>query len=82
MNIIPDYMILVQTNIVANKSLTAIRSVALMCHFQQFNYCHHGKLNVFAVQNKLDCVAGNLSLVVLESHRACSDSVHVSVLDY
>jgi hypothetical protein len=82
MNIIPDDMLLVQTNLVANQPLTAILSVALVYHFQQFNHCHHDKLNVFAVQHKLDCVAGTLTPVLLDSHRASSDSVHVSALDY
>jgi hypothetical protein len=73
MNIIPDDMIVVQTNLFTNQPITDIQSVAVVYHFQQFNHFHHGKLNVFA-----DCVAGNLSPLLLESHRASSDSVHMS----
>jgi hypothetical protein len=82
MNIIPDYMLVVHTNLVANQPLNAIRSVALVYRFQQFTHFNHGKLNVFAVHHTLDCVAGTLYPVLLESHRASSYSVHVSVLDY
>jgi hypothetical protein len=82
MNIIPDDMLVVQTNLVINQPLTDIQSVAFVYHFQQLNHCHHGKLNVFAEQHKLECVVGTLSPVLLESHRASSDSVHVSVLNY
>jgi hypothetical protein len=82
MNIIPDDKLLVQTNNVGNQPLTAIRSAVLVYHFQQFNHCHHGKLNVFAVQHKLDYVDGTLTPVLLESHMASSDSVHASALDY
>jgi hypothetical protein len=82
MNIIPDYMLLVHTNLITNQPVTAIRSVALVYHFQQFNHRRHGSLNVFAIHHKLDCVDGTLAPVLLESHRASSDSVQVSALDY
>jgi hypothetical protein len=72
MNIIPDDKLLVQTNNVANQHITAIQSAALVYHFQKFNHCHHGKLNVFAVQHKLDYVAGTLNPVLLEYHMASS----------
>jgi hypothetical protein len=68
MNIINDDMFVVQTNLVANHPLTDIRSVALVYHLQQFNHFHRGKTNVFAVQHKLDCVAGTLSPVLLVTY--------------
>jgi hypothetical protein len=59
-----------------------IRSVALVYHFQQFKHVHHRKLNVFAVQHKLECVEEVLSPVSATSNKTLSDGIHVACTNY
>jgi hypothetical protein len=82
MPILPKGLLLVQTNLLYNLSLRKIRSMALVYHFQKFKHGHHRKLNVFAIQQKLECVEAVLSPVSVTSHKASSDGIHVDCKKY
>jgi hypothetical protein len=68
MAILPEGFLLVQTNLPCNLPIRNIIIVALLYHFQQSKHGHHGNLNVFAIQHKLECVEAVM--------------LHVSVIGY
>jgi hypothetical protein len=79
---VPDRILFVQTNVTVVLLVRDIKEVALVLHRQHFTEDHNGFLNVFAVQNQVDCNDGVCSVKAVEDHRASSQDLHRNLQDF
>jgi hypothetical protein len=82
MSILPEGLLLVQMNLLYDLPVRNIISVVLVYHIQLFKHGYHGKLNVFAVQQKLECMTSVVSPVSVILYKASSDGIHVALTNY
>jgi hypothetical protein len=69
---VPDRIIFVQTNVTVVLLVQDIKEVALVLRHHHFTEDHNGFINVFAVQNQVDCNDGVCSVKDMEDHIASS----------
>jgi hypothetical protein len=79
---VSDHILFVQTNVTVVLLVRDIKEVYLVLHLQHFTEDHNGFLNVFAVQNELDCNAGVCSVKAVADHRASSQDLHRNLKDF
>jgi hypothetical protein len=80
--IVPDRILFVQMNLTVVLLVRDIQEVALVLHRQHFTEDHNGFLNVFAVQNQVDCNDGVCSVKAVEDHRSLSQDLHRNLQDF
>jgi hypothetical protein len=77
-----DRILFVQTNVTVVLLVRVIKEVALVLHRQHFIEDHNGFLNVFAIQNQVDCNDGFSSVKTAEDHKVSSQDLHRKLKDF
>jgi hypothetical protein len=55
---VPERVLFAQTNVTVHLRLSDLRAVDLVIHRMIFTEDHNGCMNVYAVENQLDCSIG------------------------
>jgi hypothetical protein len=67
---VPDLIVFRRTNVTVVLLVRDIRELALILHHQHFTEEHNGFLNVFAVQNQVNCNHGVSSVKAVDDHKS------------
>jgi hypothetical protein len=79
---VPSRILLALTNITVDITVLQVKVVALVIHQYKFKEQHNGFLNVFTVENQVDCSRGIAMNKNAKSHVASSQYLYGHYMDY
>jgi hypothetical protein len=79
---VPDLILFVQMNVTVVLLVQYIRELCLTLPRHHFPEEHNGLLNVFAVQNQVDCNNGVYSVKAVDDHTSSYQDLHSNLQDF